>query len=122
MVPDIYPILSNNSAVAALLCDSSICRIVPFGEAQEKIDYPYVTWFVPDGTPWNTLAKVPQGDELLTQVDIWGKTAASALDVAAAVRDALEPHAHMIGVGSMQKDPDTKTYRVRLDFNFFTER
>lgn len=121
MIPNIFPILSGSVPVTALVGSNPV-RIFPFEEATEGVTYPYVTWTVITGTPANTLDKLPVIDYLSTQVDIWGKTSASALDVAAAVRDAIEPHAHMVGLGSMERDLETKSYRVRLDFDFFIER
>lgn len=121
MIPPLFAILKDNGAVTALLGENPL-RVFPFDEAEEGVEYPYATYTVPTGEPQNTMDKIPQIDKLSTQVDVWGKTHASALDVAAAIRDALEPYAHMVGLGSMSRDPETKSYRVRLDFDFFTER
>jgi hypothetical protein len=121
MMPPVFELLNASSAVQALL-GSSPLRVFPFGEAPEKTPYPYVTYQIIIGEPQNHLNQLPKNDKLGTQIDIWGDTADSALDVASVVRDALEPHAHMIGTGSTTRDPDTKSYRVRLDFDFFKER
>lgn len=124
MIPPVFQILSvDPTAIMYLGGDSGQpMRVFPFGEAPEKTLLPYVTYTIFSGIPQNTIDKTPQIDNLGTQIDIWAKTANSALDVAAAVRDALEPYAHMVGLGSTLRDPDTKNYRVRLDFDFFTER
>lgn len=121
MIPPIFQILSDDPAVTGFL-GSNPLRIFPFSEAPENSLYPYATYTVIFGEPDNSLNDIPLIDKLNTQVDIWGSSAASVLDTAAAVRDALEPHAHMVGTGSMEREPETKSYRVRLEFDFFTER
>jgi len=121
MIPDIFPILAAASGVTALVGTNPV-RVFPFAEAPQSSTLPYVTWAVFSGDPQNAMDSVPQVDVLGAQIDVWGATATSTLDVAAAVRDALEPHAHMVGIGNMSRDSETKTYRIRLDFDFFTER
>ena len=121
MIPPIVPLLAADATVTALLGSAPI-RVYPFGEAPELQTYPYATWTVFSGNPQNQLGDVPDMDVIGTQVDIWGETASSALDVAAAIRDAIEPHAHMVGFGSTTREAETGHYRVRLEFDFFTER
>jgi len=121
MIPPIFNILSDNQTLTNLIGNSPV-RAFPFGEAPPNVEYPYITWHVFSGLPENTLDRAPLLDVLSTQVDVWAKTLSSCLDVASLVRDALEPHAHMTGIGSQERDTDTRNYRVRLDFDFFTER
>jgi hypothetical protein len=121
MIPRIFPIIKNSSACTALLGTNPV-RFFPFGEAPEKSAYPYATYFVPTGEPQNQLSSTPDMDRLTTQIDIWAKSGESALGVATALRDALEPHGHMISINDMGRDSRTESYRYRLDFDFFTTR
>lgn len=121
MIPPVFPLLQESPAASALLGQNPL-RVFPFDEAPEGVEYPYVTYTVFSGDPQNTMDKTPLIDKLSTQIDVWGNNHNSTLDVGAAIRDALEPYAHMVGLGSMIRDPETKSYRLRLDFDFFTER
>lgn len=121
MIPGLFQILSAAPAVTALLGSNPV-RVYPFGQAPQLSEYPYATYTVFSGDPQNMMDKTPDFDNLGTTVDVWAKTAASAQAVAVAVRDAVEPHAHMVRIGNMTRDPETNSYRVSLDFDFFTER
>lgn len=121
MMPPLFHLLQASSPVKALLGANPL-RVFPWGEAPEGTEYPYATYGVPSGTPENTLDSVPTVDRLLTQVDVWAKTGASCLDAAAAIRDEIEPKAHLISLGNLERDPETKSYRLRMDFDFFTFR
>lgn len=121
MIPDIFQAVSGNSGLTSLIGSAPV-RFFPFGEAPEKTVYPYATYSVVNGLPQNTMDGPPQIDDLGTQIDVWAETADSCLDVAEALRDALEPLGHMTSIGNMERDPDTKSYRIRMDFDFFTER
>lgn len=118
MMPPVYQLLQADSAVTTLVGD----RVYPFGEAPEGVIYPYATYGVITGTPENTFDKPPVVDRLGTQIDIWALTAKSCLDAAEAIRDALENSAHMISISNMDRDTETKSFRYRLEFDFFTNR
>ncbi len=118
MIPPVYALLTANMGVTSLIST----RIYPFGEAPQGVTYPYVTFKVITGDPQNTQDKPPQVDNLGTQIDIWAATGDTCLTVARAVRDALEPTAHMTSISDMDRDLETKSFRYRLDFDFFTFR
>lgn len=121
MIPDIFPIIKNNNSVTALIGSNPV-RFFPFGEAPQNVAYPYVTYAVINGIPANSLDCVPDIDNLPTQVDVWAKTAESAESVATAIRDAIEPTTSMTNIRNMGRDPDTKSYRITLEFDFWTYR
>lgn len=118
MMPPVFSLLKNNPTVFGIVAK----RIYPWGEAPQTVAYPYITYGVVNGQPQNTMDKVPQIDNLGTQIDIWAETGRECRELAEAVRDALETSAHMISITNMDRDLETKSYRYRLEFDFFTAR
>jgi len=128
MIPPLFPILSGNPTVTALLGAAPNTRVYPFGEAPAKPVYPYVTWQIISGTPEVYLADRPNIDDVRVQMDCWGdggagkNGAASVNSVADAIRNVLEDHGYMVDFGNTERDPDTVSYRYRMDFEFWTHR
>lgn len=121
MIPPVFTILNADNAVKALL-GSNPLRVFPWGEAPPDVQVPYATYGVFNANPQNTMDGVPQVDILGTQIDVWGKTVDSVKNCAVAIRNALETQAHMVGIDNSQRDPETKLFRSRMDFDFFTNR
>lgn len=121
MIPNVFPILNADTDVKDLLGDDPL-RVFPWGEAPKDVALPYATYGVFNGNPQNMLDRVPQVDVLGTQIDIWAETASEVIECAEAIRDALEPHAHMTSIDNATRDEETKLFRSRLDFDFFTNR
>lgn len=121
MYPPIYSICSDSAAVKAVLGDP--IRLYPFGDAPQGVALPYAVWQGYGGAPENTLT-LPKDDSFITQVDVYGdpEDPREAFAVAKALRDALEPHAHVIGYRGDQTDPVTGNRRVSFDVQFFTAR
>lgn len=128
MMPPIFPILSTDPTVRSLLGEPPSTRIYPFGEARQTVTYPYVTWQIITGTPEVYLGDRPDIDDVRVQIDCWGdgtpekSGAASVNAVADAIRNVLEGHGYMVDFGSTERDPDTVSYRYRMDFEFWTHR
>lgn len=121
MIPPVFTILNASSAVKALL-GSSPLRVFPWGEAPQGSTVPYATYLAHTSIPENTQGDTPDLDVMSTQIDIWASSVSSCVSVAEAVRDALEPYAHMTSFSSMPPDEDTELYRQRMDFDFFEGR
>lgn len=121
MNPPVFTILNASATVKALLGTNPL-KVFPWSEAPQNTTPPYATYGVYNGNPQNTMDQVPQIDNLGTQVDIWASSVASCLQCALAVRNALEPHAHMTSTESYERDPETNLFRTRMDFDFFTAR
>ncbi len=117
----VFALLNASSPVKALLGTSPL-RAWPFGDAPEEGERPYATWSVLTGLPQNRMDSAPDTDAHTVQVDIWAETAASCRACYAAVRDALEPAGHMTNFALAERDQDTKLYRARMEFDFFTAR
>lgn len=118
MFPDIYQILINNSQVQSIING----RVYRHGDAPQGVVKPYVTWYVINGNPENTLSEVPDMDKISIHIDIWSEQDAGVVTLAKEVRDALEPHAHMVDMPINDRDDKTKLYRIGLQFDWFLAR
>lgn len=118
MLPDIFQILSNNVTVQNLISS----RVYRHGEAPQGVALPYITWHVITGLPENNLSSVPDMDKLSIHIDNWSETDTGIVELAKAVRDAIEPYAHMIDIPVNERDEKTKNYRIGLEFDWFLGR
>lgn len=118
MLPPIFQILTGDAAVAAIVGD----RVYPHDEAPQDVGRPYVTWFVVAGPPELVLDGPPPMDRFTLQVDCWSPTSAGVLSLAAAVRDALERHAHITNQLANRRDPETRLYRYGFELDYFLSR
>ncbi|MCW1937511.1 DUF3168 domain-containing protein [Pseudomonas sp. MDMC_285] len=121
MNPPIFSVVSADPAVTALLGSNPV-RFLPFGEAPQGVTYPYAVWQSVGGAPGNFLAGRPDADSYTTQVDVYADTAASAREVAKALRDAVELVAHVVAWRGESRDPETKKYRFSFDVAWIVRR
>lgn len=121
MYPPIFAVCAAASAVTALL-GTAPTRVYPFGEAPQSGAYPYAVWQTVGGAPENYLGNRPDMDSYTLQVDVYADTGASARAVAAALRDAIEPHAYITRWGGESKDAETARYRSSFDVSWLTSR
>lgn len=122
MIPPLFQIMSASTAVRAAIGTPPSMRFFPFGEADQNTQKPYVTWQIISGIPENYIGQLPDIDDFRVQIDVWAVTQDSANSVAQAVRDAIEPHAYIVGSGNTTRDPETRAYRYMLDAEFYTPR
>lgn len=125
MTPPIFPTVSASTAVKSLIGTSPV-RFWSFDRAPEPsapfYGVPYCTWQLITGSPENRLCDAPDTDSYTTQVDCWATTASSARAVAAAVRDAIEPVAHITRWGGEGQDIETGLYGISFDVDWITQR
>lgn len=121
MYPPIFAVLNASAAVKALIGSGPV-RAYPFGDAPQDVALPYVVWQTVSGSPENYINQVPDIDLFSLQVDVYAASSASARSVAAAVRDAVEPSAHIVAWRGEGRDPDTKHYRYSFDVDWFVHR
>lgn len=121
MNPPLFEILNASNPVKVLL-GSNPLRVFPWGRAPQNVAKPYAVYAVYNGLPENYLAQAPDIDNKGTQINIYAATAASLENCFEAVRDALEPHAHMTSFASPDQDADTNLYSCRMEFDFWDER
>jgi len=134
MNPDLFPILYASTTVKMLLgttppvidsagdADYGVLRVFPYGKAPEGVVLPYCVYGVINAQPENYLDKVPDVDSMRTQVSIYAKTESSLSSCYTAIRDALEPSAHMISFVTPDIDADTELYSCRMEFDFWHDR
>lgn len=121
MLPPIYSVCAADAAVQAAL--GNPVRLYAFGAAPEAVARPYAVWqLVPGGGPGNFLAGRPKTDRYLIQVDIYSDEVQPLLDVAQALRDAIEAHAYITAWRSMSRDPETRRFRFSFDVDWLTHR
>ena len=119
MLPPIFEWLKT-SAVQDII--GTPPRAYRHGSAPQDTTRPYVTWQLITGIPDNTLSELPDVDRLSVQVDCWHQTDAGIEVLATAVRNAIEPFGHMTAINLNQREPDTKLYRISLQFDIWQFR
>lgn len=121
MNTDLFPILYADDTVKSLL-GSSPLRVFPYGKAPEGVALPYCVYGVINALPENYMDGVPDIDSMRTQVSIYSQTDSNLTACYEAVRDALEPHAHMVSFATPDIDADTELYSCRMEFDFWDDR
>lgn len=120
MLPPIYSLL-DTSELQALLGNNPL-RVYRHGRAPQDTSVDYVTWQVVAGVPENTLSDLPGHDRLSIQLDCFSTTDRGVETLARAVRDAMEPHAHMTGIPVNERETATKLFRISLQFDYWLAR
>lgn len=120
MLPAIFPLLKNAPAVTALIGTAPV-RVYRHGSAPQDVVRPYVTWSVPGGAPENTFEGA-DADDFRVQVDCWSDNDTQIETLAAAVRAALEPAAHLVAYLADERDFDTQRFRISFAFDFIQPR
>ena len=121
MIPPIYDIVRANAGVTALLGGDDI-RFYPWGEAPQDVEKPYAVWFQINGSPEASMSCPPDMDLIGIQVDVYSDVAMQTVDVAKALRTAIENEATLTAFRQWEREPDTRLYRYQLDVDFFVER
>lgn len=121
MNPALFTILNNTIPVNVLLGKNPL-RVYPWNRAPQKPIKPYAVYGVYNGISENYLGNVPDIDNKGTQLTIFADTADSAQACYIAIRDALEPHAHMTSFNTPDLDEDTDLYSCRMEFDFWEGR
>jgi len=121
MFPPIFQVAAADPGVTALLGPGPV-RLYPFGEAPQGVTLPYAVWQLVSGSPENYLAGRPDVDSFTLQVDVYASTVASARAVGAALRDAVELHAHITRWGGESRNRETGRYRLNFDCDWFVSR
>jgi hypothetical protein len=120
MLPPIFQTLKAAGAVTPLIGNPP--RAYRHGAAPQDVIKPYVTWFIVGGVPENTMSETPQIDRLPVQIDCWHTTDSGVEALAVAVRDAMEGVTHMTGIILDEQEPETKLYRISMQFDYWLPR
>lgn len=121
MFPPIFATCAAVPAVAALLGTDPV-RLYPFASAPHSVARPYAVWQIVGGAPENYLSGRPDLDQFALQVDVYADSGESARTVAAALRDAIEPHAYISAWRGESKEADTGLYRYSFDVDWSVNR
>ena len=122
MTPPIFKVCNESPEAQALLNSGGVTRLLPFGQADQNTAKPYAVWQIVSGAPENYLAGTPDIDSYTVQIDVYAVSGASARAVAAALRDAIEPHAHIVSWRGESKDESTGNIRFSFDADWFVPR
>lgn len=118
----VYSLLGASGAVTAIIGSHPTMRCFE-GTAPQDTPRPYVAWAAVAGAgPENYLGELPAMDQARVQVDCFAKDLPDTVALAKAVRNAIEPSAHMVSTPITLYEPETELYRVILEFDFFTAR
>ena len=120
-LPPVFSLLQASGSVTNII-GASPTRAYLFGTAPQNTPEPYLTWQLPVSVPENHLDRLPVVDNDRVQIDLWAQDPNDCINLAGAVRDALEPHAHMITKLNMGMDADSNLHRWVLEFTFWTPR
>lgn len=126
MLPPILGLLAASPAVMAIVgpaTQGAETRVYRPGQVPQSMAIPYVVWSVISTTPDNNLGDLPPADRVTVQVDCYHATAAGIVALATAVRNAIEPAAHMTGMPVDQREAETPfLYRIALQFDYWLAR
>lgn len=120
LLPPIYQHLKAAPAVTAILGANP--KVFRHGQAPAGSVAPYCVWMVIGGDPENELSAAPASDRLALQVDCYHSADSGIEQLAQAVRDALEPHAHLTGIPVDQRETETGLFRIALQFDYWLKR
>lgn len=121
MFAPIFKVCSASTEVKGLIGSSPV-RMYQFGFAPQGVALPYVVWQTITGMPENYINQVPDCDKYSLQVDVYAATETSARNVAKAIRDAIEPVAHIVSWRGESTDPETLHKRFSFDVDWFVKR
>ena len=119
MFPNVYAALKASAAVTAII--GAVPRAYRHGSAPQTPVRPYVTFSFPGGDAENGF-DVVSSDTFRLQVDCWHDSDPGVETLAAAVRAAIEPNAHLVAYTADERDFATQTFRIGLAFDYIAIR
>lgn len=122
MNPPVFPLLSTDAAVVAIIGATPNCKAYPKASVPQDIQAPYVAWFIVSDLPEKYLSEKTDMYQMRVQIDCWGATQPAADALFAAVDQALEQSSYRVGADRDGQDPDTLTYVRGADFSFWVQR
>jgi len=120
VIPNLTKILAGDSFVTDLLGTAPV-RIYKWGEAPQKVEYPYAVWQVIAGVPGNFIAGAPKSDRLMIQFDVYARSDTACEACAIAIRVALDPYGLWLRYGNTVRDTETRAYRISMDISVFNK-
>lgn len=120
MLPPVYEALAASAVLVGLLGGQA--RVYRHGYAPQGTRRPYITWTSQSITPENTLSELPGIDRVTIQIDVWCESDGLVEEIARAVRDTIEPLAHMVVAPSDGWEAESKCYRATMQFDWMLPR
>lgn len=125
ILPSLASIVAGSAAVKAIIGTNPV-RFYPLGAAPQNVVAPYVTQRAIDVVPENTLSELPAIDGTRVQLSCWSDNAGAGVTgvqtLALALRDAIEPHHHILQIRDMGRDFETQRWRIDLDVSVWHYR
>lgn len=121
MYPPIFSVASADQQVQSLL-GINPTRLFPFGLAPQGVTLPYAVWQIITGGPENYINNLPDIDNFGLQIDVYGEQAGSVRAAAEALRNVIEPVAHITAWRGESIDFETKNYRLIFEVSWFVHR
>jgi len=118
MLPPVYQTLRASPEVVAFVGD----RIGPHGKVGQDETRPYITWQVVSDDPHVNLSDPPPSDFTTVQIDCYHADSKLVVDLAKAVRDALDAEMIVNRLVVDVQDFNTQLYRIGRDADFITQR
>jgi len=127
MGPPVFDTVKDIAGVRAVLkTGSGPVRVYGFGLAPPNVLKPYAVFQQVYGEPENNLSQRPTDDYYTTQIDVYDEPspvgAERILQVAQALRDAIEPVAYITAWRGMDRDPETANYRFSFEVDWIIHR
>lgn len=118
MFPPVFATINVPAVQTLLRAPAGETRFYLFGRAPQNVAYPYAVWRQVFGNPENYLGDLPDLDNYGIQIDVYATTTDAARAVAKALRDAIEPVAHITAWRGDGTDPETnsKTFTFEVDW------
>lgn len=121
MFPNIYATLLEDNAVTSII-GSNPMRAYRHGSAPQDTSKPYIVYSIISGVPENNLSAVPNVDKYSIQVDCYHQTDSGVQSLTIAVRNSLESIGYMTNIPVDEREPETKLFRITMDFDIWLNR
>lgn len=121
MMPPIFPVVAGSAAVKSVMGTAPV-RFFPHGAAPQGVALPYAVWQVVGGEPENYLGSRPDVDSFTVQVDVYSDEIDSANAATTALRDAIEPHAHITLWLGTSRDDAAGRWRATFRLDWIIQR
>lgn len=120
MIPPVYQTCTASAAVTAIL-GSDPARLYQ-DQAEQGVNSPFSVWTLIGGLPENYIDRVPDLDSFSIQFDCYAKTQAEVEALARALRDVIEPVAHIVAWRGTTQEQGTRLYRYSFDVEWMVQR
>lgn len=120
MHPPLFEIIVADAGVQSIF-GTAPTKVYPV-EAPPGVQYPYAIFKTIFGAPENSLGDVPDIDNWVVQVEVFDDDIPGLRAGAEALRDALEPEAHVTAWNGEERDFRTKAWKYSFTVEFWSSR